>query len=154
MARLQVMSREIAPAAPAGEKMVQSMAKLKANLRLSNPVYRKPLSRPNLAWAALSFGLIFSFIGLYLTVMRPGPAIDIIPYAPSDTHSDFVLSLSSDDALAAAFDSAIQSSLGENESAPEAAVEPLAAEAGIFLDSLTDEEVALLDLALQELLAL
>lgn len=162
MARLQAASREIAPMAPAPERMARSMARLKAGLGRAaaaglepglKPAHA-PLAGPQWAWAGLSAGLLVVLAGLYFTVLRPGRAVDIVPYDFSNTHADLVLSLSGDDALASAFDSAIRSSLGENGAVPAASVEPLAPDAGIFLDSLTDEEVLLLEAALQELLAL
>jgi hypothetical protein len=142
--------------------MVQSMAKLKAGLRLavsegikpgSRPV-RAPYAKPVWAWAAASAALLVAVTGLYLLVLRPGPDIDIVPYAFSEAHSDIVLSVSGDDDLTAAFDSAIQASLGEGGTASVTTIEPLAGDTGRFLDSLTDDEVLLLDAALQEIIAL
>jgi hypothetical protein len=162
LAKLQTGCLAIAPRSPEPEKMVQSMAKLKASLRLavkdgikpgSKPV-RAPYAKPVWGWAAASAALLVAFAGLYLIVLRPGPAIDIVPYAFSEAHSDIVLTVSGDDSLIAAFDTAIQASLGEGGTASVTNVEPLAGDAGRFLDSLTDDEVLLLEAALQEIIAL
>ncbi len=162
LAKLQTGCRAVAPQSPEPERMVQSMAKLKAGLRLaakdgikpgSMPV-RAPYAKPVWTWAAASAALLVAVTGLYLLVLRPGPAIDIVPYAFSEAHSDIVLSVSGDDDLTAAFDSAIQASLGEGGTASVTTIEPLAGDAGRFLDSLTDDEVLLLDAALQEIIAL
>jgi hypothetical protein len=142
--------------------MVQSMASLKTGLRRAaedgiKPGLRQilvPMARPLWAWAAASAALFISVIGLYLVVLRPGPAVDFVPYAFSEANSEIVLSLSGDDALAAAVDSALQASLGEGGTISATPVEPLAGDAGRFLDSLTDDEVLLLDAALQEIIAL
>ncbi len=162
LAKLHTGCRAIAPRSPEPERMVQSMARLKAGLRLavndgikpgSRPV-RAPYAKPVWGWAAASAALLVAVTGLYLLVLRPGPDIDLVPYAFSEAYSDIVLSVSGDDDLTAAFDSAIQASLGDGGTASVTTIEPLAGDEGRFLDSLTDDEVLLLDAALQEIIAL
>jgi anti-sigma factor RsiW len=162
LARVHAGCLAVAPSSPDPEQMVQSMVRLKSSLHRAvgdgvNHGLRQVhdhMDRPLWVWAAASAAVFTAVIGLYLVVLRPGPVVDIVPYAFSEAHSDFVVSLSGDDILAAAVDSALQTSLGEGGAASALPVEPLAGNAGFFLDSLTDDEVLLLDAALQEIIAL
>ena len=93
--------------------------------------------------------------GLYLVFFRLDPTVDFVPYAFSDARSGLALSLADDDALAQAFDSAIRASLDEAVAAvPAPRSSPWSPITGRYLDSLSDEEVLLLEAAIQESKAL
>lgn len=153
--KLQTASRAsfAAAAIPDPRRMARSLARLKAGLREASVL---PVSapRPRWVWAGAAAALFVAFSGLYLVFFRLDPTVDFVPYAYSDARSGLALSLAEDDALAQAFDSAIRASLDEAVAAVPAEVEPLVVDTGRYLDSLSDEEVLLLEAAIQESKAL
>jgi anti-sigma factor RsiW len=165
LVKLQAVSKAsfAGPSAdPDPERMARSLARLKAGLKeaaahlIEAPSSaRRPLAwRPKMIWAGATAGLLIAVVSLYLAFSRPGPAIELVPYAYSDAQSGLALSLAEDEALALAFDSAIRGSLVENSVASPAASEPLASNAGFYLDSLSDEDVLVLEAAIRESLVL
>ncbi|MCX6560760.1 MAG: zf-HC2 domain-containing protein [Candidatus Aminicenantes bacterium] len=138
---------------PDPERMARSLARLKSGLKEAS-VRPAPFAGPRWAWAGAAAALLVATVGLYLMILRPGPAPELVPYAFSDARSGLALSLVEDEALALAFDSAIRASLVENSIASPAASEPLASNAGFYLDSLSDEDVLVLEAAIQESLVL
>lgn len=159
---LQTASQAFAPADPDPDRMARSLARLKISLKeaAAHPVEalssaRMPWAwRPKMIWTGAAAALLVTAASLYLAVFRPGPAVELVPYAFSEARSGLALSLADDEALALAFDSAIQASLDDKNVAFPTAIEPLAADTGRYLDSLSDEDVVILEAAIQEWIVL
>jgi anti-sigma factor RsiW len=145
--RLQEAARASAPAAPDSERLARSLARLKAGIRgEAAAAPRLHPSRAVLYWlpAGAAAALLVAATGLYF-FLRPAPAVDFVPYAYSDAGAGLAVTLAEDENLAQAFDSAIRTELAENGGRYVAAVESKTVDTGLFLDSLTDEEVLILE---------
>jgi anti-sigma factor RsiW len=154
--RLQTVARTAAPATPNPERLARSLARLKAGIQEQAASKPFPYRHLGLRWipAGAAATLLVAAAGLYLVFLRPAPAVDFVPYAYSEAGSGLVLSLEGDEELAAAVDVAIGDALIENGASATLAGLPLEADAGRFIDSLTDEEVLLLEAVIPDQTAL
>ncbi|MDD8027558.1 MAG: anti-sigma factor [Acidobacteriota bacterium] len=154
LAQMQTAAKSVAPLSPEPERMARSLARLQAGLRgaAAEKTVSVPFARLRWAPAGALAALLVAAAGLYFAFLRPSPTADFVPYfySYSDSRSGLAIALAEDEALASAFDSAIGEALIENGASAVLAGEPLRADAGRFLDSLTDDEILLLESAIQD----
>lgn len=167
--RLQVAARASAPAGPDAERMARSLSRVRAALgreiasapaSASAPVSARASASgrigTGLRWmpAGAAATLLAVVAGLYMIFLRPAAVVDPVPYAYSDAGANLAVTLAEDEDLARAFESVIGAELEENNGRFAAAVESRAIDTGHFLDSLTDDEVLILEAALGSEVAL
>lgn len=155
--RLQAAVRASASTRPDPERMARSLSLIKAAIRRESPT----ASVRGRLWAGARWlpagaaaTLLAAVAGLYLIFLQPDPAIDLVPYAYSEAGSGLAVTLAEDENLAQAFESVIGAELAENSGRFAAAVESRAIDTGHFLDSLTDDEVLVLEAAIESQVAL
>ncbi len=155
--RLQAAARASAPADPGSERMTRSLNRVMAAIR-EEPLLAPARGRTGtgLRWlpAGAAATLLAAVAGLYLIFLRPAAAVDPVPYAYSDAGANLAVTLAEDEDLARAFGSVIGAELEENNGRFAAAVESRVIDTGHFLDSLTDDEVLILEAALGSEVAL
>jgi hypothetical protein len=155
--RLQAAARAFAPADSDAEQMARSLSRLKAAIRKeasSAPVRGRIGMGARWLPAGAAASLLATLAGLYLIFLRPVTVVDPVPYAYSDAGANLAVTLAEDEDLAQAFESVIGAELEENNGRFAAAVESRAIDTGHFLDSLTDDEVLILEAALGSEVAL
>ncbi len=153
LVRLQAAARACAPVPEPGD-LSRSLSRVQESIRREAAVTLAAGAGPKRAgWGWLPAGAAASLLaaaaGAYLLFLRPSTTVEALPYAYADARSSLVVSLSGDDDLASAFDSALGAELAESNGRFSAAVESRSVDTGRLLDSLTDDEVTILEAALE-----
>lgn len=154
--KLQAAARAPVEAGPSPEDLARSMSRLKAALqtRAGGDFGKSPWT-PGFwgpspwAWTGGAAVLLLA-AAFYFWPLRGRAPQDIYLFAESEALASFSISMAEDPDLAEAMGSAIQSSLIRAGDEIRLDVEPLIADQALFVDSLTDDEVDLLEAVLRE----
>ena len=160
--KIQGEAKSLSGHAPSPEYWQDSITRLQANLAKAGPAEQNefklrprqaPAFFPGLRWAWAGAASVLAVgLGLYLTLFQDRRVLEMYPFAFPDQVNSLYEKIGDNTDLEAEFNSLIHASILEEAGEAGAEVKHLLYGNSLFLDSLSDEEVQILDAEISKVL--